>query len=397
MSLIPCRHPRARNTNANSAAVLRCCSVGTVASLITGARYFWDNGLSSSLHFFFEKNSGKDHMNLDWVGIHEKICQLLVPLRSQPLIIGSEEERVRLQANMQKSQRALIDLTRMESTKFLVHGNYEHAIPGAVQALRFSLDVFGPGRIELVPCHLLLAEANLGFQMISFRFSNVLQVSVGKSKPKNTCLSQIGASSKIQIAATGFFFGRFAVQIPMVSFRPRLKSQLYRNFGKLYASQGKYEEALRQLANDIYFSSLQVGPDHVDTAGGFYYLATVFYLQKRVDCALAMCDKVIASHSHISFQESPHPPAFISSLFSDNVADEHETSPCWFNGPVLFLNGQCTGRLSTHGTSTARSTCTGMTAATTANAICQLSPSVTCPALPSLSFFRVANPKLTKS
>ena len=37
-----------------------------------------------------------------------------------------------------------------------------------------------------------------------------------------------------------------------------LRSQLRRNFGRLYASQGKYEEALRQLADDVYYSSLMV-------------------------------------------------------------------------------------------------------------------------------------------
>ena len=57
--------------------------------------------------------------------------------------------------------------------------------------------------------------------------------------------------------------------------------------------QGKHDEALRQLANDVYFSSLQVGPEHIETAGGYYYIATVFYLQRRIDCALAMCDKVV--------------------------------------------------------------------------------------------------------
>jgi len=43
----------------------------------------------------------------------------------------------------------------------------------------------------------------------------------------------------------------------------------------------------------VYFSSLQVGPEHIETAGGYYYIATVFYLQRRIDCALAMCDKVV--------------------------------------------------------------------------------------------------------
>jgi hypothetical protein len=44
----------------------------------------------------------------------------------------------------------------------LVTGQYEYAVPGALQSLRFSVDVYGHGRIELVPAYLLLAEANLG-------------------------------------------------------------------------------------------------------------------------------------------------------------------------------------------------------------------------------------------
>eukprot|EP00961_Rhodomonas_salina_P233503 3156037-Rhodomonas_salina.1 len=155
-----------------------------------------------------------------------------------------------------------------------VHGDFELSIPGAVQALRsghltsstsktclFSLEVYGAGKIELVPCYLLLAEANLG---------------LGRHKQAEEYLSLANWS---------------ILKNPDCS--NRTKSQLYRNFGKLYASQGKHEEALRQLANDVYFSSLQVGPEHIETAGGYYYLATVFYLQRQLDCALAMCDKVV--------------------------------------------------------------------------------------------------------
>ena len=70
-----------------------------------------------------------------------------------------------------------------------------------------------------------------------------------------------------------------------------LKSQLYRNFGKLYASQGKVKEALEHLANDIYFSSLEVGPEHVDTAGGYFHCGLLFHESNRLESALAMFDK----------------------------------------------------------------------------------------------------------
>jgi tetratricopeptide (TPR) repeat protein len=200
-------------------------------------------------------------LELDWNGIKQKIAQLLVPLRQPPSVIPSVEERERQEANVRKSKLALIDLCRMEATKFLVHGDFELSIPGAVQALRYSLDVYGAGKIELVPCYLLLAEANLG---------------LGRHKQAEEYLSLANWS---------------ILKNPDCS--NRTKSQLYRNFGKLYASQGKHDEALRQLANDVYFSSLQVGPEHIETAGGYYYIATVFYLQRRIDCALAMCDKVV--------------------------------------------------------------------------------------------------------
>ena len=74
-----------------------------------------------------------EHRAIDWKGIHEKICPLLAPLRTPPPIIGSEQERARRQYTLMMSQSALIDLTKNESSKFLVRGQFELAIPGALQ------------------------------------------------------------------------------------------------------------------------------------------------------------------------------------------------------------------------------------------------------------------------
>lgn len=72
--------------------------------------------------------STKEHQRVDWQGIHEKICPLLAPLRTPPPIIGSEEERARRQYTLQMSQRALIDLTKNEASKYLVLGQHELAV-----------------------------------------------------------------------------------------------------------------------------------------------------------------------------------------------------------------------------------------------------------------------------
>jgi hypothetical protein len=60
----------------------------------------------------------------------------------------------------------------------------------------------------------------------------------------------------------------------------------------LYASQGRFDAALKQLAHDVYYSSLESGPEHIDTAGGYFYMADVFLTQGERENALALYDKV---------------------------------------------------------------------------------------------------------
>ena len=55
-------------------------------------------------------SSGAEHQNIDWVGIHEKICQLLIPLRTPiPFTSGSEEER-----RHRKEQQRLRQVSRVK-------------------------------------------------------------------------------------------------------------------------------------------------------------------------------------------------------------------------------------------------------------------------------------------
>lgn len=58
--------------------------------------------------------------------------------------------------------------------------------------------------------------------------------------------------------------------------------QLHRNFGKLHTAQNKLDEALDDLSKDIYCSSLEVGPEHIDTSAGYFLIANIFYAQRKV-------------------------------------------------------------------------------------------------------------------
>jgi hypothetical protein len=159
------------------------------------------------------------------------------------------------------SQHALIDLCKGEAQKHLVQGHYDLAIPGALQALRFAMKVYGAGNIELVPCYLLLAESNLGLKRYNLAEEFLLYANWNILKNPDCGHS--------------------------------VRSQLHRNFGKLYASQKRYDEALEQLAKDVYYSSLQNGPEHLETSSGYFYMANVFLLQQHVQNCLAFYDKVV--------------------------------------------------------------------------------------------------------
>ena len=203
----------------------------------------------------------KQDAEIAWTGILHKILPLLGPIRTTPAVIGSEEERQRRRYTLDVSKRALIDLTKTEAANLLARGQFALSIPGALQSMNLTKDVHGEDSIEIVPTYLLLAEANLGLKRLKAaeEFLSLANWSVLKNPE---CSNNI-------------------------------RSQLHRNFGKLYASQGKHAEALQQLSQDVYYASLEVGPEHVDTAGGYYHMANIFYSQNQIENSLAFYDKVV--------------------------------------------------------------------------------------------------------
>eukprot|EP00842_Homolaphlyctis_polyrhiza_P001117 jgi/Hompol1/2005/HPOL_005309-RA len=101
----------------------------------------------------------REHQTLDANGIHDKICQLLIPLRTPVAVLGSEEERAHREKQTRSRQLQLLQITKTEAHKLLFEGQAT-----ALQALRFSMDVSGPSSIDLVPSYLLLGEASIGLK-----------------------------------------------------------------------------------------------------------------------------------------------------------------------------------------------------------------------------------------
>ncbi|CAD7939267.1 unnamed protein product [Amoebophrya sp. A25] len=180
-----------------------------------------------------------EHFDIDWRGIKSLIAQDLVYLKTDK---GSGEKK---DENAVKAIRTeLLELSTETAQKFLVQGKYDLAVPGALQSLKFAIDIFGPESVELVGSYLLLAEANLGLrrlkvaeEFLSLANWNLLKDGTGDSK---------------------------------------LMSHLQRNFGRLYAAQQRYSESIQAFAIDIYYSSLEHGPDSIRTAPSYFHMGRVF-------------------------------------------------------------------------------------------------------------------------
>lgn len=205
--------------------------------------------------------ASKEAAMQSWEGILCKIAHTIGTLLAPSTSVGSELERAERARDVMACHVALVALCNEEASRHIVQGHFDLAVPAATYSLRFATAAYGEGKLQLVPAYLYLAEAYLG----STQYKKAEEY---LTLANWALLKTSGASNA-------------------------LRSQLRRNFGKLYAAQGRFDEALRQLVDDVYYSSLRVGPEHIDTSGGYYQLANVFYAMNKIESALAMYDKVV--------------------------------------------------------------------------------------------------------
>ncbi|XP_032287301.1 zinc finger MYND domain-containing protein 12 isoform X1 [Phoca vitulina] len=205
---------------------------------------------------------GVVHQRADWSSIHEKICQLLIPLRTSMPFYNSEEERQHGLQQLRQRQKHLIEFCYTVAQKYLFEGKHEAAVPAALHSLRFRMNVHGLSSVELVPAYLLLAEASLGL-------GQIVQAEEYLSQAQWTVLKSTEC--------------RYATH-----------SLLHRNLGLLYIAKENYEEARYHLANDIYFASCAFGTEDIRTSGGYFHLANIFHGLKKLDLADTLYTKVSA-------------------------------------------------------------------------------------------------------
>ncbi|XP_055655906.1 zinc finger MYND domain-containing protein 12, partial [Falco peregrinus] len=201
-----------------------------------------------------------DHQKADWVSIHERICQLLIPIRTSLPCLLSEKERKHGMEQLVKRQKYIIDVASSTAQEFVLDGKHKEAIPAALHALRFATEVYGSNSVQLVPAYLLLAEASAG---------------VGRLPQASKYLSQAQW---------------IVLRTPDCSVA--LQCKLHRSLGLFCAAEGDFEQALYHLANDIYLASSTFGLKSIETSGGYFHMANVFFQQNKTDIANSLYAKV---------------------------------------------------------------------------------------------------------
>eukprot|EP01138_Halocafeteria_seosinensis_P010562 gb/GECG01010784.1/.p1 GENE.gb/GECG01010784.1/~~gb/GECG01010784.1/.p1 ORF type:complete len:340 (+),score=54.25 gb/GECG01010784.1/:1-1020(+) len=176
--------------------------------------------------------------------------------------VGSHEDRKKTNEAINTTRRALGEIYSSEARKAIVQQRPTDATSLAKESITHTLALHGKESVESIPAYLLLAEA----QMEEGKYAQAQEL---LSIANWTCI-RLGDEISEKILAN-----------------------LHRKFGKSYLKLGHVADAAEEVAKDIYYSSIHLGPEHIDTTPGYFLMAKVFFKQHRPTEALALYNKIL--------------------------------------------------------------------------------------------------------
>ncbi|CAJ1085486.1 zinc finger MYND domain-containing protein 12 [Xyrichtys novacula] len=212
-----------------------------------------------------------EHQQADWAGIHERICPLLIPIRTQSLCSLTKADQI----HVELKKVELMGICMSVAQSKLSERKYEEALPAAQFCLRCSMDVHSPSANHLIPAYLLLAEANFGV-------SNLALVTELLSQAEWAVLKSPECGHEIY-------------------------QRLHRSLGRLQVATGNLDAALLNFANDIYHASEAYGLDSTVACRGHFLMADVFAKQGKTAIACSMFSEVAGTwHTHLTKHIETH-------------------------------------------------------------------------------------------
>uniref|UniRef100_A0A7S0VMQ9 Uncharacterized protein n=1 Tax=Polytomella parva TaxID=51329 RepID=A0A7S0VMQ9_9CHLO len=237
------------------------------------------------------------HLPVESMASTQGVVLLPAPSVEQLLL---DKRRVDL---VQPFRLALLKLSSQEAARLMAAGEYELALPVALDAVQQGQALFKPApALQIFPLYLLAAQANLGLRRAK------------------QCEDFLALASWL------------AMKEPLLTTNI-MKSQLSRLYGQLYAFQSKHTEALHAFAEDVYYCSQEHSPDDVRTSLGYYNLGKVFNLRGDRQRSAACNSHVIriwsAALQHVVLGVPPRTPM---ALGVDNNAANGGMSMAVFPG-----------------------------------------------------------------
>ncbi|KAM9830151.1 zinc finger MYND domain-containing protein 12 isoform X1 [Syngnathus typhle] len=233
-----------------------------------------------------------DHQQSDWIGIHKRICQLLIPIRTPSLFSMQRAGRIE---NLLKTKE-LIEICRLVAESKLSEGKHQEAVPAAQACLRCSTDVYGPNTVQLVPAYLLLADANMGMNNLALVAELLSQAewAVLKSPECGYAVHhRLHRSMGCLHTATGHFEAalfHFANDVRVVT------SKLCRCVLSTFS-----HEAFWRIYFQIYFASEEYGLDSTVICGAYFLMAAVFVKLGEPAIVHSLYTEVAETwHSHLT-------------------------------------------------------------------------------------------------
>eukprot|EP01006_Ploeotia_vitrea_P057170 TRINITY_DN68156_c5_g1_i6.p1 TRINITY_DN68156_c5_g1~~TRINITY_DN68156_c5_g1_i6.p1 ORF type:complete len:484 (-),score=84.70 TRINITY_DN68156_c5_g1_i6:121-1572(-) len=201
-----------------------------------------------------------DIASVDWNSLETKFQELNGLLNAPSYGLNASLARQKQKQQVEQAIETLLEMAQAESRRLLVEGDAQAAVEGGLRTLKLKEAYYGTGSLQLVPSYFHLARTNQYLDKF-------------KQAEEFLSLAQwtILRHPECDVA---------------------LKAELHQTFGLLYASDGKLDIALKQLAQATYYLTLLNGPNHILTSFGYFDLGNVFAAKSNMDSAMAYYEKV---------------------------------------------------------------------------------------------------------
>lgn len=196
------------------------------------------------------------------------LCTTLRDLYAEPKRVIRKNEKELLLKKLLDAKLKIIEVCLLRGQKNLFEGNYQLVCPAAFQCIRLYKEVYKGSSPNVVPAYLILAESLLGLDQL-----------------KEAC-DYLSFVKMIATKQNGARKGFTPVQ-------PHTY-KIYRTMAKLYLVMEDYEQSIDNLSEDIYFASELFGTNAIQTSGGYFNMANVYFYLGKPTLTNSLYKKVVS-------------------------------------------------------------------------------------------------------